>query len=182
MMTLRLACACSGTATSPAKNRSSAIGRIPNMGMILSCMACNPSMKQTKDDRPSPRAQPAYPPKNQPAHQNCGGPVESKYRAPSARRGLKRQLQAELHEPGVVDCGVDRTKTASIDVVERLTELRVVEEVEEFRPEIQTHIFPGQFELFDYGEIGVDEIWTEDGNAAGVSEFTSCGLHKAGCV
>jgi hypothetical protein len=31
------------------------------MGMILSSMACDPSMKQTKDDRPSSQARPAYP-------------------------------------------------------------------------------------------------------------------------
>src|SRR5271168_5129523 len=114
-----------------------------------------------------------------PAHQTCRGPAESKYRTPSVRRGLERQLQSELDEARVVYGGIDRPKTASVDVAEWLTELSVVEEVEEFRPEIQTHIFPRQLELFDHREIGIDEIWTVDGNTTGVPEFTLCRVHKA---
>src|SRR5271154_6634297 len=113
-----------------------------------------------------------------PAHQTCRGPAESKYRTPSVRRGLERQLQSELDEARGVYGGVDRPKTASVDVAEWLTELRMVEEVEEFRPEIQTHIFPRQLELFDHGEVGIDEIRTVDGNAAGVAEFTLRGVHE----
>src|SRR5208282_1916579 len=70
----------------------------------------------------------------------------------------------------------------AVDIAERLAELSVVEKVEEFRAEVQTHIFPGQFELFDHGEISIDEIRTVDGNATGVAEFALSGVHKAGCV
>src|SRR5271168_505799 len=114
-----------------------------------------------------------------PALQTCRGPAESKYRTPSVRRGLERQLQSELDEARVVYGRIDRAKTASVDVAEWLTELSVVEEVEEFRPEIQTHIFPRQLELFDHGEIGVHEIRTVDGNTTGVAEFTRSGMHEA---
>ncbi len=58
----------------------------------------------------------------------------------------------------------------------------MVEEVEEFCPEVQAHIFPRQGELFDHGEISIDEIRTVDGNTTGVAELTRCGVRKAGWV
>src|SRR5580698_3538987 len=93
-----------------------------------------------------------------PAHRSCGGPAKTNQKTPSVRHGLESQLQTELDETWVVYRRVDRAEAEAVDVVEGHAELRMVEKVEEFRPEIQTHIFPRQLELFDHGEIGIHEI------------------------
>jgi hypothetical protein len=112
----------------------------------------------------------------------CGGLATSKPRASSQGRGLERKLESELDETGVVHSRVHRAKTQRTNVINWRTELRVIEKVEELRPEIQAHVFPRQREFFDYGEVGIDEIRTVDGNTGSVAKFTQCGLRKTGFV
>src|SRR6266849_5859362 len=91
---------------------------------------------------------------------------------------LEGQLQPELDDARIVDDEGFRTKPATrSDVgiasasINGQTELRVVEEVKELRPEIETHVFPGQLELLDDGEVGVDEVRPVDWGAVGVSKL-----------
>ncbi|MDQ1408105.1 MAG: hypothetical protein QOG55_3734, partial [Acidobacteriaceae bacterium] len=58
----------------------------------------------------------------------------------------------------------------------------MVEKVEKFRAEIKSHVLPRQGELFDDGEVGVDEIRTYDRDAGRVSELTRRRRDKAGRV
>src|SRR5271165_4470395 len=82
------------------------------------------------------------------------------------------KLQRELHDARVVYGGVDGAEAEGVDVADRLPKLGMIKEVEEFRAEVQPHIFPGELELFDHGEIGVDEVRTVHGNAASVPQLT----------
>jgi len=69
-------------------------------------------------------------------------------------------------------------KTRRANVINRRTELRVIEKVEELRSEIQAHVFPRQRELFDDGEVGIDEIRTVDGNTGSVPQVAGRGATK----
>jgi hypothetical protein len=60
----------------------------------------------------------------------------------SCEPALKSKLQAKLNQPRVVYSRVDRAEADCVDIANRLTELRVVKQVEKFRPEIQPHILP----------------------------------------
>src|ERR1700722_11103059 len=105
--------------------------------------------------------------KKKPAHRIRGGPVNLKSSCQSPK--LESKLQAELHQTRVVHGGIHRAKPRRVDIGHRRTELRVVKEVEELRPEIQAHAFPRQRELFDNRKISVDETATGDRNAIRVS-------------
>ena len=83
---------------------------------------------------------------------------------------LESELQPELNEARVVHRVVYLTKSRCPDIVDRQAELRVVEQVEELRPEVQAHILPRQRELLDDGEIRVHEVWTVDGHARSIPE------------
>src|SRR6266404_7448581 len=85
---------------------------------------------------------------------------------------LESELQPELNEARVVHRVVYLTKAKCPDVVDRQAELRVVEQVEELRPEVQVHILPRQRELLDDGEVRVHEVWTVDGHARSIPEAT----------
>src|ERR1700688_3007748 len=99
-----------------------------------------------------------------------------------ASGALKSELQAELNETRIVYSRVDRAEADCVDIANRLTELRVVKEVEKFRSEIQAHILPRQLELLDQREVGVEEIRTVDAYTAGVAKLTVCRLGKTGRV
>src|ERR1700692_3962215 len=99
-----------------------------------------------------------------------------------ASRALESKLQAKLNQPRIVYSRVDRAEADCVDIANRLTELRVVKQVEKFRPEIQAHILPRQPELLDHGEVRVDKVRTVDGYTAGVAKLTVCRLGKAGRV
>src|SRR3984893_14670997 len=99
-----------------------------------------------------------------------------------ASGALKSELQPELNETRIVYSGVDRAEADGVDIANRLTELRVVKQVEKFRPEIQAHILPRQPELLDHREVGIDEVRTVDGYTAGIAKMTFCRLGKAGRV
>jgi hypothetical protein len=58
----------------------------------------------------------------------------------------------------------------------------VIEEVEEFGAEVETHTFARQCELLDYGEVGVDEIRPDDRDARGIAQLAGGRGNKAGCV
>ena len=66
---------------------------------------------------------------------------------------LKSELQPELNETRIVYSRVDGAEADCVDIANRLTELRVVKQVEKFRSEIQAHILPRQPELLDHREI-----------------------------
>src|SRR5580658_8372830 len=104
---------------------------------------------------------------------------------------LEREFQAELDEARVVDGGADGAeavggsasttcgKAASAEIRRAQAacaiwrgKLRMVEEVEELRAEVQAHVFPRKLELFDNGEVGVDEVGAGDRLAVGIAEFT----------
>src|ERR1700688_400625 len=99
-----------------------------------------------------------------------------------ASGALKSELQPELQETRIVYSRVGRAEADCVDIANRLTELRVVKQVEKFRPEIQAHILPRQPELLDHGEVRVDKVRTVDGYTAGVAKLTVCRLGKAGRV
>src|SRR5208282_419563 len=54
----------------------------------------------------------------------------------------------------------------------RGVKLRMVEQIEEFRPEVEPHILPWQRKPLDYREIGVDEVRARQGSARSGSQFT----------
>src|SRR5579864_7155964 len=99
-----------------------------------------------------------------------------------SRLSLERKLQAELDETRVVNRRLNRPEGRSGKILDRHPELGVVKEIEKFRAEIQSHVFPWQRELFDDREVRVHEIRTEDRNSVRVAEFTRRGLRKAGHV
>src|SRR5215472_4324181 len=109
--------------------------------------------------------------------------------ARSSPMALKRQLEPELHEPRVVHGGADRTEASASEVrrgqaagAVRRRKLGVVEEVEEFRAEVQPHILPRQLELLNEREVGVDEVRADDGRAVGVAEFADGWRAETRCV
>src|SRR6266852_7529430 len=106
-----------------------------------------------------------------PARRNYGGPVHSKRKVSSYGHGLESKLEPKLHDARIVHRRVHRAKPKGSNIVNRRTELGVVEEIEELRPEIQAHAFPRQRELFDHGEVGVDETRTRDRDAIRVPQF-----------
>jgi hypothetical protein len=67
-----------------------------------------------------------------------------------SRTDLEIQLQPKLHQPRIVHRRVHRAEAGCVEIADRLTELRVVKQVEEFRPEMQVHILPRQPELLDH--------------------------------
>src|SRR5260370_6290958 len=126
---------------------STYIGRVPRMGL---------HGRTQGDVSRIFEKMPALQPRDWPAHRKYSGPANSRPRVPSQERELERQLETELNETGVVDGGIDRAKTRGVEIRNekaargiRRSELRMVEEVEEFRPEIQAHVFPRQGELLD---------------------------------
>ena len=98
------------------------------------------------------------------------------------RAALKSELQPELNEARIVYSRVDRTEADFTDVIDRHTKLRMVKEVEKFCAKIQPHVLPWQRKLFDYGEVGIDKIWTDDRDTGRVSELTRRRSDKAGRV
>ena len=91
----------------------------------------------------------------------------------------KSELQPELHTPGTVDGGIDFPERAgSIEVAARQSKLRMVEQVEDFRAEIEAGIFPGQRKALDHREVGVDEVRSVNRSAVGISELTSRRLRE----
>src|SRR5258708_27916663 len=101
--------------------------------------------------------------------------------ASSQEGGLERQLETELHETRVVHRGSDRAKRRGVEIRHKKAaggvggrKLRMVEEVEEFRPEIQAHVFPRQGELLDNRKVGIDEVRSRQRRARRISEFASC--------
>src|SRR6201981_4140625 len=83
---------------------------------------------------------------------------------------LERELQPKLHNARVVHCRIHNSKARCVDVADWRAELRVVEWVEELRSEVQTHIFPGQRELFDHGKIRVHKTGPVNGQWRRVSK------------
>jgi len=100
---------------------------------------------------------------------------------------LEGQLQGQLDEARVVDGGVDGAEAVGVDVGDGRSELRVIKEVEELCAEVQAHPLAWQRELLDNGEVGVDEIRADDGDArrvaqfAGVAATKQVGLIHCGC-
>ena len=67
-------------------------------------------------------------------------------------------------------------------IVHRHAELGVIEEVEELGAEIQAHLFARQRELFDDGEVGVDEIRADGRDAPRISQLSRRGRDEAGGI
>src|ERR1022692_836350 len=95
---------------------------------------------------------------------------------------LERELEGELHQARVVQGRVHRAKSGGVDIANRQSEMRVVEEVEELCPEIQAHAFPGQRESLDDGEVGVNEIRTHDRDTVRIPQLSGCCRLEAGWV
>jgi hypothetical protein len=57
--------------------------------------------------------------------------------------------------------------------------LRVIEQVEKFCSEIQSHVLPGQRELLDGEKVRVDKIGPGNRGSRGVPELTGCGKELA---
>src|SRR5450432_2603799 len=68
------------------------------------------------------------------------------------------ELQCELNQPGIDDCTIHRSKTCRLKEGLWRAKLRMVEEVEKFRAELQTHPF-GRTEgrSLEYGKIEIDD-------------------------
>jgi len=75
-----------------------------------------------------------------------------------------------LDEAWIVDGGVEGTEPQSVNVIDRRTILRVIEEVEELRAKVQAH-FAMQAKVLDDRKIGVHEIGSGDRDTGGVAEF-----------
>ena len=58
----------------------------------------------------------------------------------------------------------------------------MIKEVEELCAEVQAHPLAWQRELLDNGEVGVDEIRTDDGDARRVAQFAGGGRNEAGWI
>ena len=91
-------------------------------------------------------------------------------------------LSASCTKPRIVHRRIDRSRIQRADIVTGETELCVIEEVEELRAEIQTHLFARQRELLDDGEVGVDEIRPDDRNARRISQLADGRRNKAGWI
>src|SRR5436305_5539024 len=100
--------------------------------------------------------------------------------------GLERQFQAELYEPWVVHRGANRAEAGAAREIGGLQagraiwrrELRMIEQVENLCPEIQTHSLTWQGELFDDGKVGIDEIRSGQRGARCVAQFPWRRLRK----
>src|SRR6266852_5381674 len=121
-------------------------------------------------------------PQPRPARRNYDAPVHSRRKRSSYGHGLESKLEPKLHDARIVHRRVHRAKPKGSNIVNRRTELGVVEEIEELRSEIQAHAFPRQRELFDHGEVGVDETRTRDRDAIRVPQPAWCRRNKAGRV
>src|ERR1700722_6379713 len=177
MMTLRFVCALSGRKKRAASSGSSANERSHGMEYPFPNCAKN---RERIIDQPDAKGQPL--PRKTTGPRKLPWAGSSRFEVPSKRRGLERQLEPELDEARVVHSRIDRAEAEGIDVVDGHAELRMVEKVEEFRPEVQSHVFPGKGELFDHGEVGVDEIGTYDRDTGRVSELTRSRCDKAGRI
>jgi len=60
------------------------------------------------------------------------------------RPASESEFEGQLHEARIVHGRVYSAESLSIDVVDRRTKLRVIEEVEELGTEIQAHAFARQ--------------------------------------
>ena len=87
-----------------------------------------------------------------------------------------------MDEARIVHGGIYGAETTGLDVVDRRTELGVIEEIEELGAEVQAHPFARQRELFDYGEVGVDEIGADGWDARGIAQLAGSGCGEAGCI
>src|SRR6266567_7269531 len=104
----------------------------------------------------------------------------------SVRICLESQLQSELDQSRVIDCVVDDSEsTRSIDVLLATAprsahiELRVIEQVEELRPELQSHPFPErQREVLDDREIRVYETRSINRGPGSRAEFSGGRLRE----
>src|SRR4029077_189639 len=96
-----------------------------------------------------------------------------------AHARLERELQSELHESRIVYGRVHRPKPQCADIIDRQTELRMIEQVEKLRSEIQTNVLPRKGELLEDGEIGVNEPGSSDRHARRVAQFALRRRNKA---
>src|SRR5215471_3444917 len=88
------------------------------------------------------------------------------------------ELQPELDEARVVHGRVHLAEARSAYVVDRHAELRMIEEVEEFRAEGDSHVLPRQSELLDHREVCVYKVGAIDGKPRSISEMAD-GMSKA---
>src|ERR1700730_11323039 len=102
--------------------------------------------------------------------------------APQWRSSLERKLEAKLHDAGVVHRRVQGAKTGRTDVAYRAAELRMIEEVEKFRAEIQAHPFSREGELFDDGKVGVHKARAGHRDARRMAQSARYGRDKTGRV
>lgn len=58
----------------------------------------------------------------------------------------------------------------------------MVEQVEEFRPEINARSLTREGEVFYHGEIRVDEIRTGYWRSGSIAKLSCCGSGEAACV
>src|ERR1700685_2563397 len=97
---------------------------------------------------------------------------------------LEPQLKRKLDRTGIIyrliNRLTDHPETAGrIDVLlsstgdARQEEMRVVEEIEELRSEIQSHALPGQREMFNQRKISVHKPRSVDGGAGSIPKFAS---------
>src|ERR1700751_3911777 len=94
---------------------------------------------------------------------------------------LEFQFQSELHHARVIDRGVNNAETGGRGDVLHLTEpavsiqvkLRVVEQIEELSPELQSHSFPKrENEVLHGGEIGIHKPRPIQRSARRCAEFS----------
>ena len=94
---------------------------------------------------------------------------------------LKIKLQSKLNQPRIVDCCVNEPKrsdrTGAVRI--RQSKLSVVEQVENFSPEIQPHALSiGQHKVFNRREIRIYEVRTVDGSSTCISQFARSRCNK----
>lgn len=110
------------------------------------------------------------------------GGLKKRLRArPSLARDVRspNELRTDLADAWVASVG-DVSEAAAADVTARIKELRVVEDVEEFRPNLERHGFPNRNDLRD-PEIGVIDPGAVKESAVRGSKASAIGSSQNPC-
>src|SRR5271165_1629989 len=89
----------------------------------------------------------------------AGGSAFTESRMTSHERSLKGELQPKLNQAWVVHGRGNLAELSrGVDVRRWKAKLRMVEQIEEFRPEVQPNVLPRQRKLLDDRKVGIHEV------------------------